>query len=281
MIHARKVSKSRDITLPEINLSEFGVPISEKPADYIKNVLDEEVNKFKSIMDSGIKKLSGMVEKGHIITGEEAFDLYQSFGFPLELTLEVLENEGLKFSKKDKSDFEDEFLRHKELSRTTSAGVFRGGLADHSTEVVKLHSATHLLLTSLRKVLGNNVEQRGQNITKERSRFDFPSPEKLTDDQVKKVEEMINEVVSKNLPINFSVMSKEDALKTGAIHAFNEKYTDTVKVYYTGNNLEEAFSKEFCGGPHVLATGEIGHVRIKKQDKIGAGLVRIYLILEK
>jgi alanyl-tRNA synthetase len=181
----------------------------------------------------------------------------------------------------DKKEFEKEFEKHKELSRTTSAGVFKGGLVDHSPEVVRLHTATHLLLTSLRKVLGDHVVQRGQNITHARARFDFPNPEKLTEEELKKVEDIINKVISEKLPVKFEILPKDEALKTGAIHAFNEKYTDTVKVYYIGENLENSFSREFCGGPHVVHTGEIGRVKIKKQEKIGSGSMRVYLVLEK
>jgi alanyl-tRNA synthetase len=186
----------------------------------------------------------------------------------------------MRLTDNDKKSFEKEFEKHQVLSRTTSAGVFKGGLADHSPEVIKLHTATHLLLASLRKVLGDQIVQKGQNITKERSRFDFPGNEKLSDVQIKKVEDMVNETIERNLPVNFKILPKDEALKTGAIHAFNEKYADTVKVYFVGDSLADAESCEFCGGPHVTHTGEIGRVRIKKQEKIGANLVRIYLNLE-
>lgn len=280
LMHLRKISDSGQISLPVVNLAEFGIPVEAKSPKYIEEVLLEETEKFKKVMDSGIKKLSAMVKNNQKITGEVAFDLYQSFGFPLELTLEMLESKGLKFTENDRNKFEKEFEKHKNQSRTTSAGVFKGGLADHSPEVVKLHTATHLLLASLRKVLGDQIMQKGQNITPERSRFDFPHTQKLTEDEIKKVEEMINEVIQKDLPVNFEVMPKEEALKTGAIHAFNEKYADTVKVYYVGESLNEAFSKEFCGGPHVNSTSEIGRVRIKKQEKIGSGLMRVYLVTD-
>ena len=210
------------------------------------------------------------------IDARVAFNLYQSYGFPLEITKELAEEKGQKL---DLEKFKKEFDKHKDLSRTTSAGVFKGGLADHSPEVVKLHTATHLLLTSLREVLGEHVVQKGQNITKERSRFDFPNPEKLTDDQLQKVENFINGIINKDLPIKFEVMPKDQALATGAIHAFNEKYTDTVKIYYVGEELDDAISREFCGGPHVTHTGEIGSVKIKKQEKIGSGIIRLYIIL--
>jgi alanyl-tRNA synthetase len=165
--------------------------------------------------------------------------------------------------------------------RKLSAGVFKGGLADNSPEVVKLHTATHLLLASLREVLGDHVVQKGQNITRERARFDFPNAEKLTDVELKKVEDMVNKVITDKLPVRFEILSKNEAIKTGAIHAFDEKYTDTVKVYYIGENLNNAVSREFCGGPHVENTGKIGRVRIKKQEKIGSGLVRLYLVLDE
>ncbi|OGM36079.1 hypothetical protein A3E41_04585 [Candidatus Woesebacteria bacterium RIFCSPHIGHO2_12_FULL_38_9] len=235
-------------------------------------IIEEEVDKFIKTLDRGLKEL-GKLEQ---IDARVAFNLYQSYGFPLEITKELAEEKGQKL---DLEKFKKEFDKHKDLSRTTSAGVFKGGLADHSPEVVKLHTATHLLLTSLREVLGEHVVQKGQNITKERSRFDFPNPEKLTDDQLQKVENFINGIINKDLPIKFEVMPKDQALATGAIHAFNEKYTDTVKIYYVGEELDDAISREFCGGPHVTHTGEIGSVKIKKQEKIGSGIIRLYIIL--
>jgi len=240
----------------------------------IQNIISEERNRFGKTLTKGL----GEINKIKNIDGKIAFDIYQTYGFPLEVTEEIFEEKGQKL---DKKEFEKEFEKHKELSRTTSAGVFKGGLVDHSPEVVRLHTATHLLLTSLRKVLGDHVVQRGQNITHARARFDFPNPEKLTEEELKKVEDIINKVISEKLPVKFEILPKDEALKTGAIHAFNEKYTDTVKVYYIGENLENSFSREFCGGPHVVHTGEIGRVKIKKQEKIGSGSMRVYLVLEK
>jgi alanyl-tRNA synthetase len=130
---------------------------------------------------------------------------------------------------------------------------------------------------ALRKVSGDKVIQKGQNITKDRARFDFPFSRKLTDKEIKKVESIINGIIDKDLPVKFKVMPKKKALKTGAIHAFTERYADTVKVYFVGDSLKDAVSKEFCGGPHVARTGKIGRVKIKKQNKIGANLVRVYL----
>jgi alanyl-tRNA synthetase len=280
IMYARNISKTGEVALPVVDLSKFGIPIKLKPTKDIEKVLEEETGKFKNVMESGIKKLTLMVKNKQKISGDVAFDLYQSYGFPLELTLEVLEQEGLSFTSGDRKEFEKEFEKHKDQSRTTSAGVFKGGLADHSEEVAKLHTATHLLLATLRKVLGDQIVQKGQNITKERARFDFPHPQKLNDEELKKVEDLINETIKKDLPVNFKILPKDEAIKTGATHAFNEKYADTVKVYYVGSSIDSAFSKEFCGGPHVTSTGMIGRVTITKQEKIGSGLMRIYATLK-
>ena len=245
----------------------------------VDEVIEDEMLKFSVTLDRGLKIIEGY--KNEQFNGLNAFGLFQSYGFPVELTKELFIKKGMKADdKKFDQDFEEAYKTHQNLSRTVSAGVFKGGLADHSPEVIRFHTATHLLLSSLRKVLGDQIVQKGQNITKERTRFDFPNPEKLTEDQLKKVEKMINDVISKDLPVDFKIMPKDEALKTGAIHAFNEKYADTVKVYFVGDSLEKAVSKEFCGGPHVASTGEIGRVRIIKQEKTGSNLIRIYLTAE-
>jgi len=276
----RLLTKSDRLGLPVVEFGSFGIPIRLKDTNGVGSIIQEEAGKFVKALGRGMKKLEEAVSKKEKITGDFVFDLYQTDGFPLEISLEVLERHGREFTEEDKKLFEEDFEKHKETSRTTSAGVFKGGLADHSAEVIKLHTATHLLLASLRKVLGEHVVQKGQNITRERARFDFPNPEKLTDEQIKKVEGMVNEVIKKDLPVNFKVMVKEEAEKTGAIHAFGEKYADTVKVYYVGENFDTAFSKEFCGGPHVSSTGKIGGVRIKKVETIGVNLRRMYVVLD-
>jgi len=270
----------KDLELPNLNsLQEKKYPLTLMDTSEVEGIIKDEMIKFMTSLKGGVKILKKSVASGKV-DGKLAFDLYQTNGVPLELTLEILQGEGMKFTEKDKKEFEKEFEKHKEQSRTTSAGVFKGGLSDQSPVVIRLHTATHLLLATLRKVLGEHVVQKGQNITPERSRFDFPNPEKLTDEQLKEVENKINEVIKEKLPVGFVVMPKDDALKTGAIHAFNEKYADTVKVYFVGKDLKSAYSKEFCGGPHVGNTNEIGHVRIIKQEKIGSGLIRIYLKTE-
>lgn len=232
-------------------------------------VVGEEADKFDRTINKGMK----ILESKNTVDESVAFDLYQSEGFPFELTKEIMEEKGVKLSR---YKFDEEMVKHQDLSRSSSAGKFKGGLADSSEETTRLHSATHLLHWSLREVLGNDVIQKGSNITAERLRFDFNYDEKLTDEQIKKVEDLISEKVDANLPIQFVVMDKEKAEKTGAIHAFGEKYGDKVKVYYMGEDLDSAFSKEFCGGPHVDNTGKVGHVTITKQKKIGAGLIRVY-----
>lgn len=231
----------------------------------------DEVKKFKDSLTRGLKEL----EKIQKVDGKVAFDLYQSYGFPLEITLDVLSQKGETLNKKE---FEKEFEKHKELSRTASAGMFKGGLVDNSEEVTKLHTATHLLHTSLRKILGGGVSQKGSNITSERLRFDFSYPQKLTDEELTKVEDLINLQIEKKLPVKYEVKSLDKAIKSGALHFFAEKYGKEVKVYTIGGGTHQIgdFSMEVCGGPHVKNTSEIGHVRIIKQEKVGAGILRIY-----
>jgi alanyl-tRNA synthetase len=235
-----------------------------KSKNEIGNQISEEENKFNQTLEKGLRE----IEKLEKLDGKIAFFLYESYGFPLELTEEIAKERGQKINKKV---FEEEFEKHKELSRTASAGMFKGGLADNSEEVTKLHTATHLLHAALRKVLGETVSQKGSNITAERLRFDFSHPQKLTDEELKKVENLINEQIEKKLPVSFETKTLDEAIKKGALHFFAEKYGKEVKVYSIDN-----FSKEVCGGPHVKNTSEVGHVRIIKQEKIGSGLIRIY-----
>jgi alanyl-tRNA synthetase len=233
-------------------------------------IIVEELNKFKVSLDKGLKEIK-KIEK---ITGKIAFDLYQSYGFPLELTVELFKDKGQKV---DLEEFRTEFEKHKEASRSTSKGIFRGGLEDHSEETTKLHTATHLLHASLRKILGETVSQKGSHITTERLRFDFSYPEKLTGEQIDKIFSLINKKIEEDLPITFIETTPEEAIKKGALHFFAEKYGERVKMYNIGD-----FSREICGGPHVTSTKLVGGVRIIKQEKIGSGIIRIYVgILKK
>lgn len=239
----------------------------------LQGIIFDEVVKFSSTIENGMKEIN----KTETITGKTAFDLYQSYGFPFEITLEIASERGQKVSK---AEFEKEFEKHKEGSRTAGKGVFKGGLADHSPEVVRLHTATHLLQAAMRKVLGDHVFQKGQNITKERSRFDFSHPEKLTPEQLTTIQDLVNQKIDEDLPVHAKLMPRTKAEKI-AIGVFGDKYADEVNVYYVGKDLDSAFSAEFCGGPHVTHTGEIGHVRIDKQEKIGSNMLRVYLTLTK
>ncbi len=232
-------------------------------------IILEEVSKFKVSLDKGLKEIS-KIEK---ITGKIAFDLYQSYGFPLELTVELFEEKGQKV---DLEEFKKEFEKHKDASRSTSKGMFRGGLEDHSEETTKLHTATHMLHASLRKVLGDSVSQKGSHITAERLRFDFSYPEKLNDEQINQVFSLINEKIEEDLPVSFVETTPDEAIKMGALHFFAEKYGEKVKMYTIGSD-NDFFSREICGGPHVTSTGLLGHARMIKQEKIGSGVIRIYV----
>jgi alanyl-tRNA synthetase len=208
-----------------------------------------------------------------------AFNLYQSHGYPLEMFLDDLSSKA-KLHKDEVEIISNDFLvmesSHQTTSRAGAEKKFKGGLADQSDVVVQYHTATHLLGMALREVLGDHVRQIGSNITSERLRFDFPHTERLSEDELKKVVNIINAAIKQNLPVNFTIMSKEEAIKSGAKYLSGEQYPDQVKVYYIGNDIVSAVSKEFCGGPHAKNTGELKEIEIYKQEKIGEGKMRIY-----
>lgn len=239
-------------------------------------VILEELKKFKITLDKGLKE----IQKINKITGKIAFDLYQSYGFPVELTVELFKEKGQEV---DLEEFRTEFEKHKEASRSLSTGIFKGGLEDHSEETTKLHTLTHLLHASLRKVLGDSVSQKGSHITHERLRFDFSYSEKLTDEQVKKVLDLINEQIDKGLVVSFKETTPEKAIKEGALHFFAEKYGEKVKVYTIEDPETDLgfFSKEICGGPHVTNTNLLSHAKMIKQEKIGSQVIRIYVTFLK
>ncbi|MFH1186820.1 MAG: alanine--tRNA ligase [Candidatus Levyibacteriota bacterium] len=236
----------------------------ERDLKLVGEVLADELTRFGKSLNNGLK----IIKNTDKLTGKEAFDLYQSYGFPLEITIELMAK---KDQKVNTEEFKKEFEKHKELSRTASSGMFKGGLADSGEQTVMGHTATHLLHQALREVLGEKVNQAGSNITNKRIRFDFSSGQKLTDEEIKKVERTVNEKIKENLPIKFEIMSLEKAKEIGAAGIFNEKYETQVKVYFIGN-----YSKEICGGPHVDFTGKLKRFRIIKQENIGHGLKRIY-----
>lgn len=256
-------------------------PNINKNWELVEENLTAEATRFELALKRGLARLTSAVAKGEEINGQFAFDLYQTEGFPLDLTIEILKQNGVKFTVEQKNAFESEFEKHKDLSRTSSAGMFKGGLAEASEITTKLHTVTHLLHAALRQVLGEHVGQKGSHITSERLRFDFSHPQKLTDEEVKKVEDLINLKIKEDLQISFTEMPLKEAISLGAMHFFAEKYGQKVKVYTIGDPDGVWFSKEVCGGPHVTHTGTVGSVRIIKQEKIGSGIVRIYASLEK
>lgn len=237
----------------------------------ITTVIGDEVAKFLKTLHHGVREIE-KIDQGKI-DGKVAFDLYQNYGLPIELTEELLKEKGLMI---DREQFRKEFEKHKELSRTASAGKFKGGLADHSEQVVKYHTATHLIHQALFDVFGNDIRQEGSNITGERLRFDFSTSAHPTKEDMKKVQEIVQKKVDADLPMTYKMMPREEAFKVGARSFFKEKYPEQVKVYYIGHDLESAYSKEFCGGPHVKNTSTVGHIEIYKFEKIGSNLYRLY-----
>lgn len=242
----------------------------------ILETLNQEEEKFNKTLEKGLKKFKGLTKNKKTLSGKEAFLLFQSYGFPIEMTEELAKEKGIKV---DEKGFEKEKNKHQELSRTATKGKFQAGLADQSEETKKLHTATHLLHAALRQVLGKQVKQMGSNITPERLRFDFSYPKKLTEEEKNKVEQIVNEKIKQGLPVNFKEMPYEKAVKTGALSFFKEKYPDIVKVYTIGNS-KEPFSREICTGPHVKNTKEMGTFKIKKEESSSAGVRRIKAVLE-
>jgi alanyl-tRNA synthetase len=240
----------------------------------VEENLSNEATRFELALKRGLARLTSAVAKGEEINGQFAFDLYQNEGFPLDLTTEILKQNGIVFTPEEKNAFESEFEKHKDASRSASSGMFKGGLAEASEITTKLHTATHLLHAALRQVLGEHVGQKGSHITSERLRFDFSHQQKLSDEEIKNVEDLINLKIKEDLPVTFIEMPRDKAITLGALHFFAEKYGKNVKVYTIGS-----FSKEICGGPHVTHTATIGSVNIIKQEKIGSGVIRLYASL--
>lgn len=247
----------------------------KRNSDFVIREIEQEEEKFNKTLEKGLKEFEKLHES-KMISGVDAFNLYQTYGFPIEMTIELANEKGVSV---DREAYEKENEKHQDLSRTASAGMFKGGLADASVETTKLHTAAHLMLAALRTVLGDHVSQRGSNITAERLRFDFSHPEKMTAEQIRKVEEIVNEAISKKLPVSFQEMTVDEAKNFGATGAFESKYGEKVKVYVAGNE-EFVASKEICGGPHVQNTGELGLFKIKKEESSSSGVRRIKAVLE-
>lgn len=264
-----------DLARQTISIYESFYPDLAEHQPQIVEELQKEEQKFKKALASGIREFEKI--KGDI-SGKNAFDLYQNFGFPIELTVELAKE---KNKQVDILAFEKEFKKHQEESRKAGEKT-KGGLAVQSDRAAKLHTATHLLHQALRDVLGKHVHQTGSHITDERLRFDFTHKEKVADKQVKSVEQIVNQKIKENLKVNKKSMPKEAADQLGAIGLFTEKYSDMVNVYYisSSDNIEDAYSKEFCGGPHAENTGNLGVFKIVKEASAGAGIRRIYATIE-
>ena len=241
-------------------------------SDYILSVLKDEKVKFNRTIEKGLREFDKLLKNSNTVDKNIAFKLYDTYGFPIELTVEEAKSRGMEV---DVEGFNEKFKEHQEKSRTASRGMFKGGLMGHSETETKYHTATHLLNAALKKVIGPHVHQLGSNITTERLRFDFPCDHKLTDEEISKVENLVNEWIKGDYPVTIEEMSKDDALKSGAECRFIEKYPDVVTVYSIGD-----FSKELCGGPHVKHTGELGRFVIKKEQSNGSGVRRIKAVLE-
>ncbi len=255
---------------PEVNNSKI-----------ILEVLENERQKFQEAIGRGIKEIEKYTSVGSMLTAKEAFYLYETFGLPFELIKELAPKEITKDLSKE--DFDKEFERHQELSRTASAGMFKGGLVDTSEKSIKLHTACHLLLESLRRILGNHVIQKGSNIDARRLRFDFSHPEKLTSEQIKQIEDMVNEKIKEDLPVVCKETTLQEAKVQNATGVFEHKYGEKVKAYIIGDSLTnsgQVFSKEICGGPHVKRTGELRHFKIIKEETSSAGVRRIKAVLD-
>ena len=237
----------------------------------VLDVLKNEKEKFNRTLEKGLREFNKVSNKD--IDGDVAFHLYDTYGFPIELTEELAKDAGISV---DTKGFNEKFKAHQELSRTASAGKFKGGLAGNSEIETKYHTATHLLNAALKQVVGPDVHQKGSNITDERMRFDFSCDHKLSDEEKIETENLVNKWIQEGLDVSFQEMTKEDAIKSGAECMFIEKYPDIVTVYTIGDNV----SKELCGGPHVKNTSLLGHFKIIKEEASSAGVRRIKAILE-
>ena len=245
----------------------------EKNKDIVLDVLKTEKTKFNKTLEKGLREFEKRSQND--IDADTAFHLYDTYGFPIELTTELALEKGLNV---DLKGFEEKFKAHQELSRTASAGKFKGGLAGNSEIETKYHTATHLLNAALKITVNSDCHQMGSNITAERLRFDFNSDHKLTDEEKKATEDLVNKWISEGLNVYKKEMTKEEAINSGAECRFIEKYPDIVTVYYIGN--DEVISKELCGGPHVKNTSELGHFKIKKEEASSSGVRRIKAVLE-
>lgn len=244
----------------------------------IEETMKREEEKFRETLGKGLKEFEKIILATHkTILSKDVFDLYQTYGFPLEMTVELAKEKGLEV---DVEGFKKEFAKHQEVSRVGSGKKFKGGLADTKEKTIRLHTAHHLLLAALQKILEHNVKQKGSNITSERLRIDFAYPKKMTLEEISAVEDLVNEKIKEGLNMVRKEMPKEEAEQIGAEMEFGAKYGDKVAVYFIQGESGEIFSKEFCGGPHVKNTSELGKFKILKEEAVSQGVRRIKAILE-
>lgn len=266
-------------------------PEIEKNEKFIFTELEKEEEKFKKTLEKGERIISASASPspshavddfvvGDTIDGKEAFNLFQTYGYPVEMTKEIAKEYKVKLSDNFDVEYEQEARKHQELSKTASAGMFKGGLQDTSEQTVKLHTAAHLMLAALRQVLGPHVVQKGSNITPERLRFDFSHPEKMTPEQIADVEKLVNGAIESKFDVVREEMSLEEARSKMAMGVFVAKYGDKVSVYSIADGGANVVSCEICGGPHVKNTEELGHFKIIKEEASSAGVRRIKAILE-
>jgi alanyl-tRNA synthetase len=287
LLFGRKLGLSRDLTyikkLVEPVVAAYGSAYPEVATHgaQIEKLIEEEALKFSKTLEKGLAE----VGKVTALDGKIAFVLYETYGFPWELTEEIARDRGEPV---DRAQFEAEFKKHQDLSRTAAKGMFKGGLADHSEATTKLHTAHHLLLAALQKLVDPSIKQRGSNITAERLRIDFNFARKLEPAELEKVAALVNQKIQENLTMERVEMDRAVAEKIGAQMEFGHKYPDRVSVYMMGRKNEinpenvtpdDYFSAEFCGGPHVSFTGGLGHFTITKEESAGAGVRRIYATL--
>ncbi len=276
--HAKKlnidISSDWEQRLAKLIIQKYKKYYSElsENENVVLEVLKNEKEKFNRTLEKGLREFEKVASKNDNIDGQTAFHLYDTYGFPIELTMELAKERNMSV---DEEGFKEKFKAHQELSRTASAGQFKGGLGGHSEIETKYHTATHLLNAALKVVVDESVHQKGSNITSERMRFDFSCDHKLSDEEKKATEDLVNKWISEGLEVKCEEMSKEAAINSGAECMFIEKYPDVVTVYTIGD-----VSKELCGGPHVKNTSELGHFRITKEEASSAGVRRIKAVLE-
>jgi len=272
------------ITIAEVVIDQLkgAYPELEQNSAFIKNELGKEEAKFMETLHKGEHEFEKLLpnllkDPRKIMSGRLAFKLYDTYGFPIELTEELASESGMTVNR---DEFEEAFKKHQELSRSQSGQAFKGGLGDQGEMAVKYHTATHLLHKALKTILGDHVAQKGSNITAERLRFDFAHDAPMSAEEIKKCEDIVNDKIKKDLPVFMETMGLEDAKASGAIALFGEKYEAQVKVYTIGNSTKDFFTKEVCGGPHVERTGDLGVFKIQKEQSSSAGVRRIRAVLE-